>query len=146
MIRLEPMIIMMNPYQRYLDTTAETATPLDLILMLYQGVLRFTAQASQAVERRDVGEAHRSLVRAQDIVSELAASLNRDEGGATAESLLALYEYSYRQLVDANVRKDAAPAEEVASLFRDLLPAWQELAENQRHQAGAVQKRLAVAV
>ncbi len=136
---------MLNPYQRYLDTTAETATPLDLVLMLYQGVLRFTVQAIQAVDRHDIPEAHRSLVRAQDIVSELAASLNREEGGATAENLLALYDYSYRRLVDANVRKDAAPAEEVAQLFRDLLPAWQEVADAQRQQMSS-QSRMAVAV
>ena len=136
---------MLNPYQRYLDTTAETATPLDLVLMLYQGVLRFTGQAIQAVDRHDIQEAHRSLVRAQDIVSELAASLNREEGGATAENLLALYDYSYRRLVDANVRKDAAPAEEVAQLFRDLLPAWQEVADAQRQQMSS-QSRMAVAV
>src|SRR5213594_1025662 len=136
---------MLNPYQRYLDTTAETATPMDLVLMLYQGVLRFTGQAIQALDRHDIPEAHRSLVRAQDIVSELAASLNREEGGATAKNLLALYDYSYCRLVDANVRKDAAPAEEVAQLFRDLLPAWQEVADAQRQQMSA-QSRMAVAV
>ncbi len=135
----------MNPYQRYLDATAETATPLDLVLMLYQGVLRFTAQAIEAVVRHDPAEAHRSLVRAQDIVSELAASLNHEEGGATADSLLALYDYSYRRLVDANVRKEPAPAEEVAKLFRELLPAWQEVAEHQRLEM-APSNRVAVAV
>lgn len=136
----------MNPYQRYLDATAETAAPLDLVLMLYQGVLRFTAQAIDAVGQHDVAEAHKSLVRAQDIVAELASSLNRDEGGAAAENLFALYEYSYRRLVDANVKKDVAPAEEVAHLFRELLPAWQEVAEAQRQEIGAASKRLAVAV
>ena len=123
-----------NPYQRYLAATTETATPLDLVLMLYQGVLRFTGQAIQAVERHDVGEAHKSLVRAQDVIAELATSLNPEAGGTTAGSLLALYDYSYRQLVDANVRKDPAPAEEVARLFRELLPAWQEIADKQRQQ------------
>jgi flagellar secretion chaperone FliS len=137
---------MMNPYQRYLDATAETATPLELVLMLYQGVLRSTGQAIQAVEQRDVAEAHKSLIRAQDIVFELSASLNRAEGGATADNLAALYDYSYRRLVDANVRKDAAPAEEVARLFRDLLPAWQEVADTQRQETAASHQRLAVAV
>jgi flagellar protein FliS len=136
----------MNPYQRYLDATAETAAPLDLVLMLYQGVLRFTAQAIQAVSQHDVAEAHRSLVRAQDIVAELASSLNQAEGGAAAENLFALYEYSYRRLVDANVKKDAAPVEEVAQLFRELLPAWQEVADAQRQQIGAASSRIAVAV
>jgi flagellar secretion chaperone FliS len=136
---------MINPYQRYLDATAETAAPLDLVLMLYQAVLRSTAQAIQAVGQHDVAEAHRSLVRAQDIVSELAACLNREEGGAVADNLHALYEYSYRRLVDANVQKDAAPAEEVAQLFRELLPAWQEVAEVQRQELRAP-KRVAVAV
>ena len=132
---------MANPYQRYVDAATETASPLELVLMLYQGVLRFTSQAIQAVERHDVNEAHRSLVRAQDIITELAASLNREVGGATAEGLLALYDYSYRQLVDANVRKDVAPAEAVAEIFRELLPAWQEVAESQPHKATAGQRR-----
>ena len=118
-----------NPYQQYRATAIETASPLGIIVMLYQGVLRFTQRGIQAVEQRDLDAAHTSFVRAQAIVLELAAHLDLEAGGEPARNLNALYVYANRRLVEANVRKEAGPAIEVVRMFRELLPAWQALAE-----------------
>jgi flagellar protein FliS len=121
-----------NPYQLYRATAVTTASPLELVLMLYQGVLRFVQRAVQAVERGDVNEAHASFVRAQDIIAELVGSLDLEAGGEVARNLVGIYDYAYRRLVDANCRKATGPALEVVQLFRALLPAWQAMADGPR--------------
>jgi flagellar protein FliS len=131
--------VIANPYQQYRTTTVETASPVELVSMLYQGVLRFTQRGIHAIERRNVEEAHASFVRAQAIVIELAAYLDLQAGGEVAQNLNALYDYAYHRLVEANCQKTTAPAEDVVQLFRSLLPAWQALADGQ----GAAEPALA---
>ncbi|MBI3967331.1 MAG: flagellar export chaperone FliS [Chloroflexi bacterium] len=118
-----------NGYQQYRTSSVETAKPVDLVVMLNQGVVRFSQRAVQAIERRDLEAAHQNLVKAQAIVAELASTLNLEAGGPIAQNLLSIYDYAHRRLVEANCRKSAAPAVEVAQLFRELLSAWQQLAE-----------------
>ena len=71
-------------------------------------------------------------MRAQDIVVELLGSLNHEAGGQIADQLASVYDYCFRQLVTANVKKDPAPAREVIGILRDLGTAWQEIAAQQR--------------
>ncbi|HLH25579.1 MAG TPA: flagellar export chaperone FliS [Chloroflexota bacterium] len=123
---------MRDPYQQYRAMTVETASPVQLVTMLYQGVLRFTLRGIQGIEQGNIAQAHEGLTRAQAIVMELAAHLDKKAGGEIAENLNALYLYANQRLVEANCRKDAAPAAEVVRLFRELLPAWQALAEGRR--------------
>ena len=126
-----------NPYQQYRATKVSTASPVDLVVMLYQGVVRFTRAGIEATERGDVQAAHKGFVRAQDIIAELVSTLDHDRGGEVAKQLLALYDYAFRRLVEANCKKDVVPAREVIQIFRDLGMAWQELAGRQRQAAPA---------
>jgi flagellar secretion chaperone FliS len=118
-----------NPYQQYRTTSVETARPIDLVLMLYKALARFTQRGIQAVERQDVAEAHASFVRAQDIVAELASGLDAQQGGAIAAYLEAIYDYVNRLLIDANCRKTIAPAAEALRLMTELQVAWQAIAD-----------------
>ena len=129
---------MLDPYQQYRSATVETASPAELVVLLYQGVIRFAQRAIFAIEGDDIARSHENLLRAQAIVIELASHLDADAGGEIAANLGALYEFAYRRLVDANCRKDAAPAQEVVDLFRELLPAWQTLAEGRPAALAAV--------
>src|SRR4051812_44156355 len=122
----------LNPYQQYRATKGETAGSVDLVVMLYQGAVRFIRVGIEAMEREDPKAAHQNLVRAQDIVVELLGSLNREAGGQVAEQLASVYDYCFRRLVTANVKKDPAPAREVIGILRDLGTAWQEIAAQQR--------------
>jgi flagellar protein FliS len=122
----------LNPYQQYRATKVETAGSVDLVVMLYQGAVRFIRLGIQAIARNDPKAAHTNLVRAQDIVVELLGSLNHEAGGQVASQLAGVYDYCFRQLVTANVKKDPAPAHEVAGILRDLGTAWQEIAAQQR--------------
>jgi flagellar protein FliS len=135
--------VSLNPYQQYRATKVETAGSVDLVVMLYQGSVRFIRLGIEAMEREDPKAAHANLVRAQDIIVELLGSLNREEGGQIADQLAGLYDYCFRRLVQANVKKDPAPAREVVGILRDLGTAWQEIAVQQR-QAQSQGRAIAV--
>ena len=129
-----------NPYQQYRATKVETAGSVDLVVMLYQGAVKFIRLAIEALERDDAKAAHTNFVRAQDIVVELLGSLNREAGGEIAVQLAGVYDYCLHRLLLANVRKDPAPAQEVLGIVRDLGKAWQQIAIQQRQAqaSGAV--------
>jgi flagellar protein FliS len=119
-----------NPVRSYRETQIKTATPAKLILMLYDGAIR---QLNQAIE--DMDDHHRRydrisncLVKAQDIVSELMISLDFERGGEIARNLFALYVFMNRRLLDANIRKDAAPLQEVKRMLAELRAAWAAVA------------------
>lgn len=121
-----------NPYQQYRATKVETAGSVDLVVMLYQGAVKFIRLAVEALEQDDHKTAHTNFVRAQDIVVELLGSLNREAGGQIATQLAGVYDYCFRRLIHANVKKDVVPAQEVLGIFRDLGKAWQQIALQQR--------------
>jgi flagellar protein FliS len=114
-----------NAYQVYRQTQTQTAAPGELVLMLYRGALRFLTSAIEAIEQRDVPAAHNNLVKTQAIISELRNTLDVERGGDVAENLERLYAYANRRLIEANLRKDTAPAREVQALLRELLAAWE---------------------
>jgi flagellar protein FliS len=133
----------MNAYQSYRQTQAETAAPGELVVMLYRGAARFAGSAVESIDAGNVPAAHNNLIRAQAIISELLETLDLERGGELARNLLQIYEYMNFRLVEANLRKDAAPAREVEALLRDMLPAWETAA---RETSGKPTPRLALAV
>ena len=122
----------LNPYQQYRATKVETAGSVDLVVLLYQGTVRFVRLAIEAMERNDPKAAHTNVVRAQDILVELRGSLNHEDGGQIAGQLASIYDYCFRRLVTANVKKDPEAAREVVGILRDLGTAWQQIATQQR--------------
>ena len=128
-----------NAYKQYHATKVQTAGSVDLVVMLYQGAVKFIRLGIDAIERNDPKATHENLVRAQDIIVELLGSLNREEGGQIAVQLSGVYDYCFRRLVTANVKKDTDPAREVLRIMRDLGTAWQQIALQQRqaHAAGS---------
>lgn len=129
---------MNNPYSVYSSVQAQTAPPGTLVVMLYQGAIRFIRSAIEAMEHHDIEGAHHGLVRAQDILAELRTTLDRS-AGPIAERLDAIYVYLGQRLAEANVKKDPAFAQEALNLLTDLLPAWTEA--SRRVQAAQVSER-----
>jgi flagellar secretion chaperone FliS len=118
----------MNAYNTYFETQTNTAGPGELVVMLYKGATRFLASAIEAVEAKNIQAASNSFLRAQAIITELSQTLDLKQGGELAQNLWRIYEYMNYRLVDANLRKDAAPAREVDRLLREMLPAWEQVA------------------
>lgn len=117
---------MMNQaYRQYQRTQAETASPGELIVMMYKGAIKFLVVAKQKLDSRDFDGAHRNLVRAQEIILELMISVDVTTG-PVARNLFDLYEFMHRHLVQANCKKDEKLVDEVLGLLRELLPAWEQ--------------------
>lgn len=112
-----------------------TASPGQLILMLYDGALRFLGHARDALEQpentpRRIEQINTYLVKTQNILAELQASLNL-EAGDHAKNLDRLYDYYIRRLFEANLKKQLAPVVEVERLLRTLRDGWAEMLRNE---------------
>ena len=122
-----------HPYARaYQTQSILTASPGQLVLLLYDGALRFMAQARAAFSLPEddlsrIQKINTSLLRAQAVILELRANLDRKAGGELAENLDRLYEYHLRRLQECNLRKDEEPLVEVERLVRSLREAWAEM-------------------
>lgn len=122
-----------HPYVRAYQTQAIlTASPGQLVLLMYDGALRFMAQARAAFALPEdnysrIQSINTSLLRAQAVLAELRANLDLKAGGELAANLDRLYDYHLRRLQEANLRKDEAPVIEVETLVRSLREGWAEM-------------------
>ncbi|WP_141336203.1 MULTISPECIES: flagellar export chaperone FliS [unclassified Paenibacillus] len=112
---------------KYLETTVQTATPAQLLLMLCDGAIRFCKQGIDAIAQKDYELANYALGKVQDIINEFIITLDRNS--SISESLLRLYEYFNHLLIQANIKKDQLPAEEVLSYLVDLKETWAQVAK-----------------
>ena len=115
-----------NPYNQYKQTSIETASPVKLLLMLFDGAIKFLHQAIEAIENKDIEKANVYLWKTTEIVQELIISL--DMNIDIAHNLYNLYDYFYRRLLEANMRKDRAIAEEVLQFMQELRETWAQAA------------------
>ena len=97
-----------HPYQNYQTAEVQTADQRRLIIMLYDGAIRFLKKADAKIEAKDFEAAHNYLVRSWEIVAELLASLRPEIAGQVGTNLKRLYVYVFNRLVEANLLKDQA--------------------------------------
>ena len=116
--------------ESYRQTQVKSRTPLELVVMLYDGVLGHLAAAREAVERRDIPARRDALSRALAILSELQSTLNVEQGGDIALALDDLYGYSTRRLMQAAIDNDVAPIDEVRRLLEGLRDSWRSIASH----------------
>lgn len=122
-----------NGYAKtYRANAVLTASPGQLVLMLFDGALKAMGAAREAFDRpegdpRRIEAIHQQLQKAQDIIAELQNGLNMEAGGEFAQTLWRLYDYHNRRLFEANMRKQVAPVIEVEELVRQLRDAWAEM-------------------
>ena len=123
-----------NPYKRYRQTQVETAGPLELIIMMYDGAIRFCNQGKVAIEEKNFTQANKLLQRAQDIIDELNINLNM-EAGEIAVNLRNLYEFISSKLIEANIKKDILLLDQMIELLTTLRSSWVELQNAQKQTA-----------
>lgn len=123
---------------QYLEMKVQTATPEALIVMLYEGAVRFLKQAANEMGEKDWHEAHKNIIKAQNIVSELSVSLDRSKGGEVADNLGRIYDYLNSRLIEANIKKDTRPISECIGLLNNLNASWMELSKSPKrvHETG----------
>ena len=121
----------MNPYaspQAYRSSSVMTASPGQLVVMLYDGAGRFLRQSELAAEEGAWDHAMARLEKADAIVDELLVTLNVEQGGQLAERLQGIYVFCKRLMIEARVERDVAKIRKTASLLADLRDAWAEIA------------------
>ena len=113
---------------RYVGDSVGTASPSRLVTMLYDRLVRDLTTGEAALAAGDLEGANNALIHAQEIVWELAAGLDPTKWSG-GPALASLYQFMLAELLDANVRKDAAKVAGVRSLVEPLRDAWHQAAE-----------------
>ncbi|HET6251810.1 MAG TPA: flagellar export chaperone FliS [Tepidisphaeraceae bacterium] len=135
----------MNPQaaqQNYLRTRVLTATPEQLQMMLYDGAIRFADGARTALLKKDWEGVYKNCSRAQKIVTELSAALKRDVAPDLCHNLGSLYNYIFRQLMDASLNHTVESIDEALKMLRYQRDTWAMLMEQlgKEKAAGAAAK------
>ena len=114
-----------NGYAAYQNNKVMTASPGELTLMLYEGMIKFTNIAIIGVEEHDIQKAHTNIIKTENIVSELQSTLNYKY--PVAKDFNNIYVYLKERLVQANFKKDKAILEECLEHERTLRDTWKEV-------------------
>jgi len=120
------LAIQMNPLNAYRETRVKTASQGKLIVMLYDEAVKQMDNALSMMEgkTKQYDKVNACLLKTQDIITELMASLDFEKGGDIARNLFSLYMFFNQQLMDANIQKDVKPIQDVRRLMNDLKGAW----------------------
>jgi flagellar protein FliS len=113
----------------YRRTNVHTRSPLELVVMLYDGALQSLGEARDAMARKDVGTRTTAISRALAILAELQGTLNMKEGGAIAEELDRLYAFAISRLVDVTTKRDASAIDEIVRVLTPLRDGWSQIAQ-----------------
>ena len=113
-------------YQAYATNAVSTQSQGQLIIMLYDGAIKFIDKAQEGIEAQQIQEAHTNIIKTQKIINELMVTLKTDTG-EIAQQLLTLYQYMYQQLVQANIKKDTDILGEVKELLVGLRDTWKQI-------------------
>ncbi len=115
-----------HTHSAYRTVDVQTASQAKLILMLYDGAIRSAREAVRQMDSRKYDAVNTQLIRAQEIINELRASLNM-KAGELAVNLDRIYEYLQHRLMMGNVRKDQTYVLECIRIMNDLRNTWEEL-------------------
>jgi flagellar secretion chaperone FliS len=117
-----------TPSDTYRQQSIMTASPGQLVVMLYDGALRFLLQAATAMRADDNLLADAKLRRAEAIIDELHATLDKERGGEIASRLEGIYVFCKRHLIEARIERDAGRIDKVSELLGELREAWATIA------------------
>ncbi|MBN1534990.1 MAG: flagellar export chaperone FliS [Spirochaetes bacterium] len=120
-----------SAYDEYKKTQVTTANQGKLIVMLYDGAIKFITIALENMEPQKYDIANSNIIKAQDIITELLLSLNMKEGGEVSTNLFNLYIYFKKTLLDANIKKDPDILKHVLKLLKELREAWDKISASE---------------
>ena len=115
-----------NAYKTYKSNSINYASKEQLLLMLVDGAVKFSKIARQAMVDNDIKKAHENIIKTQNIFNELMISLDVSKAGKWGQSLMNVYDFIVRRLVDANMKKDVKIMDEVTPLIEDVRNTWEE--------------------
>ncbi len=121
--------------KHYKRKQIESATPVQLIILLYDGAIDYLNHAEASLQDNSVQSIetyHNNLIKAQDIITELISSLDMERGGEIAKNLHQLYDFIHYKLVDVNISKDIKTLHDVKDILNNLKEAWIEIAKKEQ--------------
>lgn len=130
-------VMMSSAQDVYHRQAVMTASPAELIVMLYDALKKNMLMASRAIDRADAAAAHEKLMKAQAIVEELVNSL--DMRVPLAEDLLSIYEYMLFAMEEVNLKKDKTLIAPLVEMIDELKGAWQAVSESQHGSLSLVE-------
>ncbi|MEH7336034.1 flagellar export chaperone FliS [Neobacillus drentensis] len=113
-----------NAYQAYENNQVLFAKGEELTALLYKGAIKFIEQAKLAIEKNDWSRTNDRIIKAQNIITELMVTLNMEI--EVSKSLVLLYDYIKRRLIEANMKKEPGILNEVQEMLVELLGTWTE--------------------
>ena len=118
----------MNGVDIYKEHAVGTQSKGRLIVMLYEGAIKFMNLAIKEIEAGDYAAKGQHIAKAQDIINELNVVLDMDAGGEVATNLRRLYGFMVRRLSEANTKKDPQLVRDVIQLMEELNQSWKAIA------------------
>lgn len=125
---------MPNAYAQYNNSKVLSASPGELTLMLYDGMIRFCNLAEVAVEKKDISKAHTNIMKMQRIIDYLRQTL--DMNYPVAEDFERMYIYLSQRMVEANMKKDLDILQEINGHLHAIRDNWKEVMRISREQKG----------
>ena len=127
-----------NYQNAYKKASVNTLDQNKLIIMLYDGAIKNASFAVEHMKSEEIEKVHDCLIKTKNIVTELMATLNMDQGGDIAKNLQSLYNYMFSQLIEANMEKKPEPVIVVIDLLKELRAAWVQI--NSKKKPGATKQ------
>lgn len=118
-------------YDQYKQNSIYTSTPEELTLMLYNGLVKFIMQAQASLQDKNIEKVNISIVKAENILVHFRNTL--DMKYELSQGLDSLYEYMYRRLVEANMKKDQEILAEILSMAKELRDTWGQAMKLAKH-------------
>ncbi|GJL79926.1 MAG: hypothetical protein NPINA01_29150 [Nitrospinaceae bacterium] len=118
-------------HNAYKQNEISTSSQGKLILMMYEGAIKFTKMALQSMEQGDIAGKAKYIAKTHDIVNELSVSLDLKNGGEVTARLETLYQFILRQLTLANIKADREALESILKVLEPLHDAWVQIFNNQ---------------
>ena len=122
---------------QYLQTQVQSRSPLELVVMLYDGAIRFLQQSAHDIRKNDLEGKRRSVDRALAIMQQLRGSLDKSQGAHIARDLERLYDYIMARISEGSRKLDTGPIDEAVRLLRTLAQAWERVAQEELKQSAA---------
>ncbi len=120
---------MSNPYQKYKQTAVQSASREKILLMLYEGAIKFTKLAIIACENKKIADRGMNIGRAYDIVMELNNTLDHKIGGEISKNLESLYIFMMEQYTKSNISGDPNPLKSNQKMLETLYEGWIQAVE-----------------
>ena len=121
-----------NTYQ---EIAVQTSSPTQLVVMLYEGGIRFLRQSVEAIESNDLNRKRQSIDRAMAVIQHLQGTLDMERGGDVAAELDKLYTYISTKILEGSGKLQIAPLEEAIKLLTVLHSGWEEVAKKEQEPA-----------